>query len=119
MIIFTNCKNNSAAKGDKSIPPMSGIIFLPIRSTGSVRLYKMDEVASKAPGFNQLNKALAKIAKMKILSSKLISSMIDKIVRAPMLIVTPLSIQMVKSASICRDTTRTSEDVSIFPMGGM
>ena len=60
--IFANCNSNNAAKGERSIPPISGINFRQAFNNGSVRLVKIEEVASKPSGRIQLNKALANIA---------------------------------------------------------
>ena len=100
------------------MPPRSGITLRQISSKGSVRVAKIEATALKAPGFIQLSIALANTANTNTLISKEISWVIDKIVNAPMLIVTPFNSYMEKSASICRASTRISAEVSIFPMDG-
>ena len=118
MTIFASCNNNRAAKGDKSIPPRLGITLRHSSSKGSVRVAKMEAAALKVPGFTQLSNALANTANTNTLISKEISWVIDKIVNAPMLMLTPFSSNMEKSESICKVSTRTSDEVSIFPIDG-
>ena len=118
MTIFASCNSNSAAKGDKSIPPKLGINLRIISSKGSVRVAKIEAAALKVPGFTQLSNALANTAKTNTLISNEISWVIDKIVNAPMLMVTPFNSNMEKSESICKVSRRTSDEVSIFPIDG-
>ena len=118
MTIFASCNNSRAAKGDKSMPPRSGINLRQTSSKGSVRAANIDEAALKVPGFIQLSSALANTANTNTLISNEINWVIDKIIKAPKLIETPFSNNMRKSASTCKVKTRTSDEVSIFPIDG-
>ena len=119
MTILASCSSISAANGDRSMPPKSGRNLRQVSNKGSVKLCKMDAVALKLPGFNQLNKARTMTAYINTLINKETRLPKDSKANAPIPMLKPFNINTRKSANICKLRAKTREEVSIFPTGGI
>ena len=101
------------------MPPRLGITLRQISRTGSDKVSKIEAAALKEPGLIQLSIALANTANTNTLISNEISWVMDVIAKDPILIILPFnSSRMEASASICKASIRTSDDVSILPIEG-